>query len=396
MGALFNQANTVLTKWRMVHIKGRGFRRYMEVFFVTFVIASITYAMPVFLNDMEQKPDHFTNVTKLFRSAGTHNIHALFHQEADFPVGHLLLFASTYYCLACWCYGLGLPSGLFVPSLLTGAAFGRIVGQMLKGVTWEIYNDPTTTDAGIYALMGATAMLSGMARITISLAVILMEASGTVQWALPIFITTMFSKWAGDIFTIGLYDIHINLKNIPLLEANPEKEMLVMRAEDVMKRRSDLVTFDEVCTVSRIMEVLKSCHHHGFPVLEEGGHFSGLIKRDTLKQVLWRGKTFNCFQDPAEDLATPSPTVPFKDERTTQTVDALASALATEDLDKLVDLRPYVNEGCYTVPEHASVTRVYKLFRGMGLRHLPVVSRLGTPAGMITRADLRLVEEGHH
>jgi len=395
MGAGFNQLNTELTKWRMVHIKGRGFRRYMEVFAVTFTIATITYLMPVLLNSGELVPDNFTNATKLFRNPGTKNIHALFHTDANFEVGDLLLFGTVYYCLACWCYGLGLPSGLFVPSLLTGAAFGRVAGQMLQGVTWDNYSDKATTDAGVYALMGATAMLSGMARITISLAVILMEASGTVQWALPIFITTMFSKWAGDFFTIGLYDIHINLKHIPLLEANPEKEMLVMQAEDVMKRRHDLVTFDQVVTVGRIMDVLKSCHHHGFPVLEEGGHFLGLIKRDTLKQVLWRGKNFNCFQDPGQDLAEPSPMVPFKEERTHQTVDALASALATEDLELMVDLRPYVNEGCYTVPEHASVTRVYKLFRGMGLRHLPVVSRLGMPAGMITRADLRLVEEHH-
>ena len=28
-----------------------------------------------------------------------------------------------------WNYGVGVPSGLFVPSLLTGAAFGRIIGQ---------------------------------------------------------------------------------------------------------------------------------------------------------------------------------------------------------------------------------------------------------------------------
>merc|ERR1719199_1912050 len=108
------------------------------------------------------------------------------------------------------------------------------------------YHDPETTDAGVYALIGATAMLSGMARITISLAVILMEASGTVQWALPIFVVTMCSKWAGDIFTIGLYDIHIFLKNIPLLEATPEKEMLVMKARQVMKPSDELITVNQV------------------------------------------------------------------------------------------------------------------------------------------------------
>lgn len=394
-GALFNAANTRLTKWRMKHVGGRGTIRYVEVFFVTFVIASITFLMPVLLSgttDVEK----FSPTQSLFRGPGTDNMRDIFHREEDFDTFELFLFGVIYYMLACWCYGLGLPSGLFVPSLLTGATFGRIIGQLLHVPLGLHYNDKTTTDAGVYALMGATAMLSGMARITISLAVILMEASGSVIWALPIFVVTMFSKWAGDFFTIGLYDIHIGLKNIPLLEANPEKEMLVMQAKEVMKPGENLVKFKQIEPVGRILEVLESCEHNGFPVVEDDGHFMGLIKRDTLVQVLWRGKSHGIFQDPGLLEGTFSAAmVPYKDERTNRSLSEIKAALSAEDLPKVVDLLPYVNEGCFTVPETASVTRVYKLFRAMGLRHLPVVTRRGMTAGMITRADLRLIEEEH-
>ena len=37
------------------------------------------------------------------------------------------MFWALYMCLACWTYGLSVPSGLFVPSLLAGAAYGCLM-----------------------------------------------------------------------------------------------------------------------------------------------------------------------------------------------------------------------------------------------------------------------------
>ena len=44
----------------------------------------------------------------------------------------LLVFFLLYFLLACWTYGVSVPSGIFVPSLLCGAAFGRLVANILK------------------------------------------------------------------------------------------------------------------------------------------------------------------------------------------------------------------------------------------------------------------------
>ena len=45
---------------------------------------------------------------------------------------NLLEFAVVYYILTFWTYGLSVPSGLFVPCILTGAAWGRLLGQVLS------------------------------------------------------------------------------------------------------------------------------------------------------------------------------------------------------------------------------------------------------------------------
>ena len=44
----------------------------------------------------------------------------------------LLLYCVTFFVLGCWTYGLAIPSGLFIPSLLIGAAWGRLFGLCLQ------------------------------------------------------------------------------------------------------------------------------------------------------------------------------------------------------------------------------------------------------------------------
>lgn len=78
--------------------------------------------------------------------------------------------------MACWTYGIAVPSGLFVPCIVIGAAWGRLTGALLA----NRYPDQEWADPGKYALIGAAAMLAGVVRMTISLTVIIIEATGNI------------------------------------------------------------------------------------------------------------------------------------------------------------------------------------------------------------------------
>ena len=63
-----------------------------------------------------------------------------------------------------------------------------------------------------YALIGAAAVLGGMARMTMSLTVILLECSGNEQFVLPLMLTLITARLVGGMFNDDLYYIHIHLK----------------------------------------------------------------------------------------------------------------------------------------------------------------------------------------
>lgn len=48
--------------------------------------------------------------------------------DHEFSVATLLTFFLFYYVLAIWTAGSAIPAGLFVPSIILGAAYGRIIG----------------------------------------------------------------------------------------------------------------------------------------------------------------------------------------------------------------------------------------------------------------------------
>jgi len=296
-----------------------------------------------------------------------------------------------------------VPSGLFVPSLLTGAAFGRFVGEVVHRGCYSMTTPMRPwADVGIYSLVGAVAQLSGTARITISLATILMEATGDAAFSLPIFLTVMVAKWTGAgmncVTGKGIYDMHImELKHVPLLETMPEREMVSMEVRHVMAR--NVKCLEAVETVGRIIDLLETCFHNGFPVVYPGTkRLAGLMRRGVLHRVLEQGGSHGIFQPPGAELRS-LPAIRWEDvmlvPHKSTTFGQLRGLLDPEYLEHRVDLRPYINRNGYSMPKHASVASCYMLFRQLGLRHLPIVAPGGEICGIITRKDLILIEQEH-
>lgn len=51
---------------------------------------------------------------------------------------------------------------------------------------------------GLYAVVGAAAVLAGATRTTVALVVIMFELVGRLESIVPIMVAVMFAKWVGD------------------------------------------------------------------------------------------------------------------------------------------------------------------------------------------------------
>ena len=96
--------------------------------------------------------------------------------------------------------GCSLPSGIFIPSILIGGIFGRIVGIIFH----KMFN--YVEHIGIYAYIGCGAFIVGTMRIPMSIIIIMIEYSGNAKYIIPIVIACYVAKYTGSIFGISVID----------------------------------------------------------------------------------------------------------------------------------------------------------------------------------------------
>lgn len=107
-------------------------------------------------------------------------------------------------------FGCKVPSGVIIPALDGGAFFGRLVGQFVPGIS-----------PGIFAMVGAAAFLAGVSRMTISLAVIMFELTGELEYIVPDMIGIMVAKWVADALEEeGVYDLAQSVLGHPFLDSD--------------------------------------------------------------------------------------------------------------------------------------------------------------------------------
>lgn len=432
-GALFNTVNLLLTKHRMKHVqKKHKAIRVLEAVLVAAVTTTVSFSAAMLLGECRSMAsnqsngsiplvdesvrtyfcpeNHYNDMATLFFNSQEEAIKQLFHQEGKFSLATLGLFFLLFFFLACWTYGVHVPSGLFVPSLLCGAAYGRFVATVLVQVGYANHEN-----SGTFALIGAAAFLGGVVRMTISLTVILIESTNEISYGLPLMLVLMVAKWSGDYFNEGLYDIHIKLKGVPLLEWEVHHGTERLKACDVMDKPESYVYI--VSRVSSVIRMLRTTAHNAFPVvsvadgrnlivdqehtqpngllneerdegqrIEHKWRFEGLIMRHTLVSLLENNVFFQeqngRMSQPDisyEDLTKDYPRYPDIYDITT---------IHSVPEDALMDISRYMNPSPYTVYPNTPVPQVFNLFRSMGLRHLPVVDHTGLLQGIITRHNL--------
>lgn len=317
--------------------------------------------------------------------------------EWDFSMGPIWVFLLLCSFLMTWTYGVGAATGLFVPSLSVGAAMGHIVGRTVQGIV-GVGSD---IDPKAYAVLGAAASLGGATRMTLSITVLVMETTGALQLVVPIMLVIFVSKAVGDMINLGIYDTHIKIRGAPLLEENglnPEQKMLMdkLKVDELMV--DEIVTLPVRPSCAEVLNVLKGNRHSAFPVVV-GDQIHGLVERSMLLKMM-EHKVFAAKEDVEgrdgrdELPSTQEERIALIDKLNPRSdgpvvpPEILSGMLSDTELDSVLNLSNYMNKHPVVVPSDASVSRAYRLFRTLGMRHMLVGDAHPRLRGLLTRKDL--------
>uniref|UniRef100_A0A1D1Y3N3 Chloride channel protein n=1 Tax=Anthurium amnicola TaxID=1678845 RepID=A0A1D1Y3N3_9ARAE len=342
-------------------------------------------------------PDgYYNDLATLLHSTNDDAVRHIFSTSTptEFSPLSLLIFFALYCILGLFTFGIAVPSGLFLPIILMGSGYGRLLGLAMGSYTH--------IDEGLYAVLGAASLMAGSMRMTVSLCVIFLELTDNLL-LLPItMLVLLVAKTVGDVFNPSIYEIILEFKGLPFLEPNPEPWMRNLTVGELAAVKPSVVCLCGVEKVARIVEVLKATTHNGFPVVDLGvqspvgmpigaTELHGLVVRSHIITVL-RKKWFLREKRRTEDWEVREKFTSVDLAERGRRVEEIE--LTEEEMEMYVDLHPFTNMTPYTVVESMSVAKAVVLFRQVGLRHLLIVPKYqgaGIPlvVGILTRQDLR-------
>ncbi|XP_050992719.1 chloride channel protein 1a isoform X2 [Labeo rohita] len=208
-----------------------------------------------------------------------------FHPDVSIFVILILFFIMKFWMSAV-STTMPIPSGAFMPVFVLGAAFGRLVGEIMAtlfphgilfdGILYRII-------PGGYAVIGAAA-LTGAVTHTVSTAVICFELTGQISHILPMMVAVILANMVAQGLQPSLYDSIIQVKKLPYL---PELgfghiSQYNIFVEDIMVRKVKFLSSHS--TYREVLHLLDSTSLKTFPLVDskESMILLGSIERSEL------------------------------------------------------------------------------------------------------------------
>ncbi|GBE80600.1 hypothetical protein SCP_0303150 [Sparassis crispa] len=395
-GAYFSKMNFLWTR----HVRnGTWLRRHpvLEVVLVTLATSVLCFVNPY------TRWGNTELVYKLFcecapGAADTHGLCVLDPPQHALPVIRAILVAMLIKgALTVVTFGIKLPAGIFIPSLAVGACAGRIVGILVQWLQFTYPDSPVFAACkgdldcvipGLYAMVGAAASLSGVTRTTVSLAVIMFELTDTLTYAVPVMLAVLVAKTVADaIAPKGIYDLCIELAQLPYLDAKHDYGWGSVQIIDVTDRDVDVIRVDVPNTVKSLRDRLQRLltagkADGGFPILrahEDGHRMVGYIGASELEHGLC------IIADEPEKSVSFHPAAPYAHGS------ALGSSYSSLEAGAHVvgadpfDFSCYMDQAPLTVQSNSPLELVQQFFTKLGARYVVVMDTDGYYEGVIDK-----------
>ncbi|KAF5370652.1 hypothetical protein D9758_001997 [Tetrapyrgos nigripes] len=294
-------------------------------------------------------------------------------------------------------FGIKVPAGVFIPTLAAGACAGRVMGITMQYFQYNYPNAPLFKVCngdldciipGLYAMVGAAATLSGVTRTTVSLAVIMFELTDTLTYAVPVMLSVLVAKTVADALEPkGIYDLVIDLSQLPYLDSKHEYLWGSLQVGDVTARDVQVIRLDRPNTVrslrDQLQELLRSgSDDSGFPILRSDPHHDdmrlvGYIGANELEHAL------SVVADDADAEIHFHSSYSHQAMASSSTSSLLESAQGySEDP---FDFSIYMDQAPLTMQSNSPLELVHQFFVKLGARYVIIIDADGFYEGIIDK-----------
>lgn len=203
--------------------------------------------------------------------------------------------------------GSGGSGGIFAPSLFIGAmlggAFGIGVHQLFPAIT---------ASSGAYALVGMGAFFAVLVRGPITAIIILFEITRDYALILPLMMAVVISTIVARRFTSeSIYTLRLLRQGIDVRQLGETRPMRQVTVAEAMTQNFPTVL--PTMLVSELLTKLRKTGHHGFPVVNKDGIFSGCVSLSDVETAMTMSKGYPKSVT-VGDIATKSVIVAYTDE----------------------------------------------------------------------------------
>jgi chloride channel 3/4/5 len=286
--------------------------------------------------------------------------------------------------------GIKLPSGIIMPALSGGALFGRLVAQFFSN---GASSSTSSSMGGVFAMVGASAFLAGVTRMTISLCVVMFELTGELEAVVPHMVAILCAKWVADaISRDSIYDLTQSALGHPFL--SPDEAMWEVAQAESEERAADRL-IPPLRTMRELTVVVPADNKVARKLLQ--GKLDMLKRRGLMDSglVLVQGNDVIQGYIPQHELEFGLNELGASFPREAD-VRLLGSAISDDELD----LSRFVNRAPVCICASAPVEVVVALFTHLGVRYICLTEEgTGALVGVVIRKRLMGYLDGlknHH
>jgi len=241
--------------------------RFFYILAVTSICAAVTFFLPYL-----RHPDK-TVINHMFSSLDS---------DTSFWV-----YFCVKLCLTALSISLPVACGVFTPVFAAGACFGRFFGEVVSSLV-EVQNQR------IYSIVAAAALTSAVTQ-TVSVAIIVFELSGQINFLLPMLVGVMSAYLTSRGLGKSIYDVLMEIKRLPYLPFVKQENFYRLKAKDIVS--PNFIWLYQTTSVFEVARTVLEAESFMLkvPVLSGSMELLGDLSIAELKNYLYKVYTIESF-----------------------------------------------------------------------------------------------------